>query len=216
MGAFEEIAAGAGGPISLMHGAQASDPDYVVVRTQGDLERLCDDISGEREDPIVGLTFAPGSREPVLRVSDVRDVVGSGVRIYLITSEDLLRGLAELVGSRLRVWEGAVRTWWPGASVRDEPGNHPVVVGLEDEDYQVTLEEFATEFDLSRPRVRGRVRLIEDSRAFLERELRLAQEQSRKIHERLRDSQIESHRLRTRAEVAEASLEDARRSAKPE
>lgn len=216
MGAFEEIAAEAGGPISLTNGAQASDADYVVVRTQGDLERLCDDISGERDDPIVALTLSPDTREPVLQASDIRGVVGGGVRIYLITSEDLLRGLGELVGSRLRVWEGAVRIWWPGASVRDDPGNHPVVVGLEDEDYEVTLEEFATEFDLSRPRVRSRVMVIEDSRAFLERELRLAQEQSRKIHERLRDSQIESHRLRMRAEVAEASLEDARRSAKPE
>lgn len=212
MGAFEEMAT---------HGADAlegesSDPDYVVVRDADDLERLCEDITGDRDYPIVGLTLRDYSNEPVLRASDIRDVVGSGVRIYLITGEELLHGLRELLGSRLRVWRGAVRVWWPGAANCEDPGDHPVVVGLEDEDYRVTLEEFAGEYELSRPRVRSRVRLIEDARALLERELGIAQKQSHKIHECLRDSQIECHRLRMRAEAAEASIQAAERSPRPE
>lgn len=208
MGIFEEMAASSSDSLS---GGDASDPYYVVVRSQEDLERLCDDIAGERDVPIVGLTLRGFSNEPVLRASDIRSVVGPWIRIYLITSEELLQGLWEMLGSRLGIWRGAVRVWWPGASARDDPGDHPVVVALEDEDYRVTLNEFAHEFDLSRPRVRDRVRLIEDSRAFLERELASAQEQRHSIHERLRDAQILCHELRVRAERAEASLAAARR-----
>ncbi len=212
MGTFEETATyGA----DALEGGEASDPDYVVVREADDLQRLCDDIGGERDYPIVGLTLREYSNEPVLRASDIRDVVGSGVRIYLITSEDLLHGLCELLGSRLCVWRGAVRVWWPGASSCEDPGDHPVVVGLEDEDYRVTLEEFAGEFELSQPRVRSRVRLIEDARAMLERDLNNARKHNHKIHERLRDSQIECHRLRMRAEAAEASMQSAERSSRP-
>ncbi len=214
MGAFEELAALACD--SLTQGGHASDPDYVVARTIEDLERLCDEISDERDYPIVGLTLRRDSHEPVLRASDIRGVVGPGVRIYLISSEVLLIGLQEMLGSRLRLLAGAVRVWWPGAGGRCDPADHPSVIGLEDEDYLVTLDEFAREFDLSRPRVRERVRLIEDTRAFLERELANTQEQSRKIHEHLRDTQVECHELRGRLAFAEASLEAALRLPEPE
>lgn len=202
MGASEEMAAACD---ALSVGAEASDPEYVVVRTGEELERLCDDIYCERDYPIVGLTLRRESNEPVLRASDIRGVVGPEVRIYLLTNEELLYEMQELVGSRTRLWSGAIRIWWPGVSARSDPGDHPLVVGLEDEDYTVTLEEFANEFDLSRPRVRRRLRLAEDSRGFLERQLHDSQEQTRRAHERLRDVQIECHRLRTRAEVAEAA-----------
>ncbi len=210
MSTFEEV-----GPFAahaLLGGGEASDADYVVIRTHAELERLCDEIFDEREAPIVGLTLRGDSHEPVLRASDVRGVVGPGVRIYLIASEEHLQGLRGMVGSRLSIWLGAIRVWWPGASVCDDPGDHPLIMGLEDEDYLVTLEEFADEFDLARPRVRPRVRLIEDARAFLERELSSAREETAGTRERLRDAQILCHELRARAEVAEAGLAAARRS----
>jgi hypothetical protein len=203
MGSFEEMAVSA--CEALIGAGEASDPEYVAVRTAEELERLCDDIYGERDYPIVGLTMRRESSEPILRASDIRGVVGPGVRIYLLTNEELLYEMQELVGSRAGLWSGAIRIWWPGVSARSDPGDHPLVVGLEDEDYTVTLEEFANEFDLSRPRVRNRMRLVYDSRAFLERQLHDSQGQNRRTHERLRDAQIECHRLRTRAEVAEAA-----------
>jgi hypothetical protein len=202
MGTFEEMAASACG--ALLGGREVSDPDYVLVRTTEDLERFSDDIHDDRDYPIVGLTLRSNSHEPVLRAGDIRGVVGPGVRIYLLTNDELLFDLQELLSSRLRLWSGAIRVWWPGVSAASSPADHPVVVGLEGEDYTVTLEEFAHEFDLSRPRVRSRMRVSEDARAFLERELAEAQEQHRRTHERLRDAQIECHRLRSRAEAAEA------------
>ncbi len=187
-------------------GAEASDPDYLVVHSDQDLRRLGSEILGERERAIVGVTLRDGTHEPVLRASDIRGVVGEGVRICLLTDDSLLLELREILGPRLRLDAGTLRIWWPGASVRCDPSDHPVVVGLEDEDYLDTLEELAHEYDLSRPYVRSQVRVIEDARAFLEHEITRVQEYNRRVHERLRDAQIECHRQRTRAELAEARL----------
>lgn len=184
-------------------GAEASDPGYVVVHSDDDLRRLGHEVLGERDRAIVGVTLRDGTHEPVLRASDIRTVVGDDVRIYLVADERLLLDLREILGPRLRLDTGTLRIWWPGAAVRCDPSDHPVVVGLEDEDYLDTLGEFAHAFDLSRPHVRSQVRMIEDARAFLEHEILRVQEYNRRIHERLRDAQIECHRLRTRAELAE-------------
>jgi hypothetical protein len=189
----------------------APDPDCVLVQSPADLRRLCADILGRRERPVVAITLDMDGG-PVLACSDIRAVVGPGVRIYLICDSDLLRGLRRLLGSKLAVEEGAVRTWWPGADARCNPADHPSVLALEGEPSRVTLEEFAHQFDLTRPRVRAQIRLIEDAHAFVEHELSRAYEHGRKVQERLRDTQIECHSLRTRAEAAEAGLADAQRS----
>ncbi len=183
----------------------APDADCIAVDTRRDLERLCAYVLGAREQPVVGLTLdADGA--PVLAHSDVRTVVGPGVRIYLLSSDDLLHDLREALGPRLALECGMVRVWWPGAGARSDPADHPAVLALEGEPSAVTLEELALQFDLTRPRVRAQIRLIEDARAFVEHELTVAQQQSHRIHERLRDAHIECHTLRTRAEAAEASL----------
>ena len=188
----------------------APEPDCVLVQSAADLRGLSADILGRRERPVVAITPDMDGR-PVLACGDVRAVVGPGVRIYLICDSDLLPELRELLGARLTVGEGAVRTWWPGADGRCDPADHPSVLALEGEPSEVTLEEFAHQFDLSRPRVRAQIRLIEDARAFVEHELSLAHAHNRKVQERLRDAQIECHGLRTRAEAAEAGLADAQR-----
>lgn len=182
------------------------DSECIVVETISQLRGLCTEILGRRDQPVIGLTLSADANRPVLACSDVRALVGPGVPIYLIRADDLLQSMLELLGSRLALGRGAARVWWPGAHPRCDPGDHPAVLALEGEPSRVTLEEFAQQLDLSRPRVRGQIRLIEDARAFLEHELSRAQEQSRKVHERLRDAQIECHSLRTRAEAAEARL----------
>jgi hypothetical protein len=195
----------------LLGALDASDSDCIAVETMADLRCLCADILSRRERPVIGLTLGADGGEPVLACSDVRAVVGPGVRIYLISSDDLLYGLREMLGRRLAIDRGVVRIWWPGAGARCDAADHPAVLALEGEPRRVTLEEFAHQFDLTRPRVRAQISLIEDARAFLEHELGRAQEQNRRVHERLRDAQIECHALRTRAEAAEASLAAARR-----
>ena len=195
----------------LLEPLVASAADWIAVETMRDLRRLCADVLSLRDRPVVGLTLEADGRGPVLECAEVRAVVGPGVRIYVICSDDLLYGMREMLGPRLAIDRGMVRIWWPGAGARRDPGEHPAVLALDGEPRPVTLEEFARQFELTRPRVRVEIRLIEDARAFLERELARAEEQNRRVQERLRDAQIECHRLRTRAEAAEASLAAAQR-----
>ncbi len=190
----------------------APDPDCMLVVTGPELRRMCADILDVREQPVAALTL-DADGVPVLGLAAVRAVVGAGVRIYLIAGEDdLLHELRETLGPALALDRGAVRVWWPGAGPRCDPADHPLVLALEGEPSAVTLEELALQFDLTRPRVRAHIRLIEDARAFAEHELADSREQSRRIHERLRDAQIECHSLRTRTQAAEASLAAAQQA----
>lgn len=184
----------------------AGDSDCIVVETMRQLHGLCAEILSRRDGPMVALTLGEDGARPVLACCELRALVGPDVPIYLIPDDNLLHGMRELLGGRLAVDRGAVRIWWPGAHRGCDPGDHPAVLALDDEPERVTLAELALRFDLTRPRVRGHIRLIEDSRAFLEHELGRAQEQSHRLHERLRDAQIECHSLRTRAETAEERL----------
>jgi hypothetical protein len=189
-----------------VHGAEESDPDYMVVRTTRDVQRLSADILGERDRPIVGLTQGEDGYEPVLAASEVRALVGFGIRIYLIPTDDLLAEFKEEIGPRLTLERAAVRVWWPGASVRCDPADHPLVLALEGERQDDTLQELSHQLDLSRPYVRAQIMLVEDARAFLEHELASVVQRNREVHQRLRDVQVECHRMRTRAEAAEARL----------
>jgi hypothetical protein len=194
---------------------EASKSGFVTIESEHDLARMCAEILSARTQPMVGVTLHPYAQEPVLSAQQIRTVVGPGIRIFVISSDDLLLEFRRMLGPRLRLDRGTMRIWWPGASPRCDPVEHPVVVALEDEDANSTLDEFGYQFDLSRPRVRGRIEMIEDARAFLDHELARAHEQNRQLHERLRDTQIECHRLRTRAEVAEARLDDTKRPGEP-
>jgi hypothetical protein len=187
-------------------GAEQSDPDYVVVRTTRDVQRLSADILGERDRPIVGLTHGEDGLEPVLAASEVRALVGLGIRIYLVPDDELLAEFKQEVGPRLTLERAAVRVWWPGASVRCDPSDHPLVLALAGERSSDLLRELSQQLDLSRPYVREQITLLDDTRAFLEHELARMVARNREIHQRLRDAQVERHRMQTRAEAAEARL----------
>jgi hypothetical protein len=159
-------------------------------------------LSGEREHPAVAIARSLEADEPVLAPDDVRVIVGAGPRIYYLPGEEMLLGLHGVLGSALALPAGGVRVWWPGLSVDSDPGEHPSVLALDGEPQASVLAQFAREFDLSRPRVRQEIRVIEDLRRLAERELSLAREENRNM-------KIERHDALMRAQAAEASLRDA-------
>jgi hypothetical protein len=183
---------------------------YIPVETVQDLRRLCADVESRRDVPVLAATLGAGEDEPVLDCEQVRALVGEDVRIYLICGDDLLYDMREMLGADMALERGMVRIFWPGAGARSLAADHPGVIALEGESPEATMEELALQFDLSRPRVRGEIRLIEDARAFLECELARAQQHTHRVAERLRDAKIECHELRTRAEAAEATLAELR------
>jgi hypothetical protein len=177
----------------------------IAVRGRADLRSLgAHLLAGEREHPVVGIARSLEVDEPVLASDDVRVIVGAGPRIYYLPGEEMLLGLHGVLGSALALPAGGVRVWWPGLSVDSDPGDHPSVLALDGEPAASVLAQFAREFDLSRPRVRQEIRMIEDLRRLAERELALAREENRNM-------KIERHDALTRAQTAEASLRDAMR-----
>ena len=177
----------------------------IAVRGRAELQSLgAYLLAGEREHPVVAITRSLEVDEPVLAPDEVRMIVGAGPPVYYVNGEEMLVGLQGMLGSALALPAGGVRVWWPGLSVDSDPGDHPAVLALDGEPAASVLAQFAREFDLSRPRVRQEIRMIEDLRRLAERELSLAREENRNM-------KIERHDALTRAQAAEASLRDARR-----
>jgi hypothetical protein len=162
--------------------AASNRPGMILVRTPEDLQRLERYLFVARRKPVVLLTEAVGVSKPVLPPREVRDLADSKVRIYLIIAGHPLRRLSEVLGRRLAVPRGSARICWPGFSTRSDPADHPLVQRLDGESDQEILEEFATQFDLSRPRVRRELKASEDLRVVAEYELA-------QVKARLRESQ---------------------------
>ena len=149
----------------------------VVVRSKAVMRSFEAYLFAEREQPVVGVARSLDSDEPAIAAEVLRSVVGPEPRIYYIPNEYMLRRLSYTVGQELCLTVGAARVWWPGLSTRSDPGDHPLVVALESERAAATLEELARSFDLSRPRVRTELKLLEGALALAEH--RLSEERSR-------------------------------------
>lgn len=143
-----------------------------LVRSELELRELVAYLRFEdRRDPVIAMTSGEDSDDPLLPYAPLRGVVGDRARIYMICNDLLLHGLAGAIGAPLALSKPGVRAWWPGVSVGGDPGDHPFTIALDGESEESLLEEFAHSFDLTRPRVRREIKLIEDIRALAERRL---------------------------------------------
>ena len=178
----------------------AAGGGVLVVRSQQALREMeAYLLSGDRSQPVVGLSRLAELNEPVLAPEGVRALAGAGPRIYYLPGTYLLRRLEGVLGRRLALPAAGVRTWWPGLTTRSDPGAHPFVLALDSESQTDMLTEFARQFHLSRPLVREEITLIEGARALAEYELSQAREQNRSM-------QLERDRALTRAQQAERAL----------
>jgi hypothetical protein len=182
----------------------AVDAGVLVVRSQRALRGMEADLrSGERSEPVVGLSCLEEINEPVLAPRRVRAIVGAGPRIYYVPGQDLLRRLQGWLGQRIALTVGGVRVWWPGLLAgRSDPGEHPLVLALDSESQAEMPAEFDRQFNLSPP-LRGEIRLIKDARRLAEYEFSQARDESRAI-------EGERDRVLAHAWEAERALEAAR------
>lgn len=110
------------------------DAGVVIVRSHQQLREMKADLhSDQRRQPAVGLTCLLEIEEPVLAPRQVRALVGVGPRIYYLPRECLVRRLQGILGQGLALPVGGARAWWPGLSVRSDPGEHPLVLALDGE-----------------------------------------------------------------------------------
>jgi hypothetical protein len=168
-------------------------------------------LHANRTQAVVALALDEETEDIALWYQELRPIVGAVAQIYFILEESLLGRLREGLGHRLALSPGSARIWWPELSTRSDPGDHPLVLALEGESRTEVLAELARQFDLSRPHVRRELKLIEDARALAEHRLAETSEQEQRTAERLRDAHRERHREATRAQAAEARLDEALR-----
>ncbi len=162
----------------------------------------------DRAQPVVGIALYEESEETALWLQELRPILGPATQIRFV-AEELLESLREGLARKLALSPESTRIWWPGLSPRSDPGDHPLVLALDGERRADVISEIARQFDLSRPHVRRELRLIEDARALAEHRLSEIVAQDQRTAERLRDAHRERHREASRAQAAEARLEEA-------
>jgi hypothetical protein len=155
----------------------------VVVGSRARVRRLQADLLGARRYPIVLLALAVGLDVPAFAPRQLRRVADLSVRIYLLLGQHPLRRPAAVCSSRLAVPRGSARICWPGFSDRSDPCDHPLVVRLAGDRDREAVQEFARQFDLSRPRVRREIKLIDNLRASSELQLRQARARQHELEQ---------------------------------
>jgi hypothetical protein len=133
----------------------------------------------------------------------VRRAVGLRVRIYQLLGQHPFQRPAVVANKHLAVPRGCARICWPQFSAASDPDDHPLVHRLEGESDRDALEELARQLDLSRPRVRHEIKLIEGIRATSEYELAQARARLTQVEQQLRDAYIARHQASWRDQGAQ-------------
>jgi hypothetical protein len=177
-----------------------------LVRDEEGLARLGHSLLGKRETAIVVLTQLEDESRPVLPPGEVRTAVGQEARIYLVCGDHLLRRLRRILGLALMVERGTLRIYWPGLSLRSDPFSHPLIPVLADEPLELSLQELKRGFELTRPYVRGEIKLIEDARTVLQEEVEELKGDLKAMATQLRNASEQRHGAPPRAEAGEQQL----------
>jgi hypothetical protein len=159
-----------------------------------------------RTQPAIGLVCQRHTDELALALRSIRQVVGPRVRIYQISCDALVDRLQRTLGLALAVGYGGARIWWPGLTVNSDPVDHPEVALPQTATPQATFaEEFARQFDLSRPRVRAALRHVKQSLGLAEQELCRAPASLQLSAQAIRNAQLDRHESLSQVQAAHAA-----------
>jgi hypothetical protein len=118
----------AGRPEADRPNVREADRPYYVVKTHHDVAEVVERVlDPDREDLVVVLTARQDQREPSLDVEDVRAIVGPSAWIYFLLTGRLTLDLGIRMPDRRGPYNGSMRVWLPGASVKGHPREHPQV-----------------------------------------------------------------------------------------
>lgn len=190
--------------------AELREMGVVIISDSQGLERLKGILLGNRGGPCIVLPRSTESSEPAVPPGRIRAILGPEPRIYFVTDDHLLPKFRTALGSSLAVSRGALRIYWPGLNVQADPFAHPLLVPLDEESIPSTLRELEQKFDLSRPTVRPVVKLIEDARSVLAREVTRLETELRETKRQLCQAQGEARSERARAVEAERRLQTSK------
>jgi hypothetical protein len=187
-------------PAALSSSADDHKLAPVLLTSRKDLRRLTTDLRrGDRDYPIVVLTFADGAEEPGVLPALIRPAIDPRGLIYVLGTRDLCSRLTRSVGSHLAVDEGDARVFWPGVSARSNPDEHPLVSASGDGDWRGSAVRLFEALELSRPGVRGHVRVLRER-------LQTTEKRAADTLRELRESRAECAKAVARADAAETNL----------
>jgi hypothetical protein len=181
----------------------AREPEPIeLLATRKDLRRLMHDLRrGDRDYPIVVLTFRDGDDQPGFQPDAIRPALDPRVPIYVLGTQDLCRRLSQSLGPKFAVGNGNARIMWPGVREDSDPADHPLVPADGDSDRDPT-DRLIGALELSRPSIKVHV---ED---MCER-LQAVERQAADSHRELRESRTECRMILERAQAAESRLATA-------
>lgn len=85
-------------------------------------------LDEERQQPIVAVTSRQRERHPAMDVDIVREIVGEMTDVVFLVDGPLTRQLSErLPNSKMGVFGGAARIWWPGLTAGSKFDHHPLI-----------------------------------------------------------------------------------------
>ncbi len=135
----------------------------VGLATRKDLRRLTGELRrGDRDVPVVVLSFAEGAREPAFSPTAVCRALDPRVAVYVLGSEDLCRRLAQILGPRLGVDGGDARIYWPGVGSESDPDENPLVLAKSDLDSREPVVRLIEALELSRPDISRHVKALRE------------------------------------------------------
>src|SRR3712207_4830995 len=111
-----------------MRGSGSHSMDGLVRVGVDDLHALARAVlDPTRTIALIGLSSRPREDFPALDPEAIRRIVGDEVPIYFLPDGPVTRGLQEHLPQALRVFGGAARIWWPGASRESDGHDHPLI-----------------------------------------------------------------------------------------
>lgn len=87
---------------------------------------VADDLlSADRELPIVAVSPRVEDNRPYVDRYQMRRFLGIA-EVYFLSTASATRLVSDRIGTGLSCYNGALRVWWPGISVDDDPWTHPL------------------------------------------------------------------------------------------
>ncbi|HVS18718.1 MAG TPA: hypothetical protein VMT18_08975, partial [Planctomycetota bacterium] len=185
-------------------------------------------LDPERRQPVVAVTLPPRREDSWMDMARLAKQLEGKAELFLVETGAATWELAAALPSRLDVYGGAARIWWPGVSGESDPYQHPLVFAWGPDDGEPATRRIlklvgADDGESTRPhgagppqsavqqaielmQTRAAVTRLEHETKVLARELEQAREErSRLIEDRrlLRDSE-----QRLRRQVRELSGEE--------
>lgn len=113
------------GQVTPVRRIQADDATELAVRTL---------LDPARTRPVVAITTHRRSREPTIDPEDLAAKLAGAADIVVLETGEATWALSEALPSRLDVYDGAARIWWPGLTTTSAPYDHPLIFiyGLSD------------------------------------------------------------------------------------